>query len=527
MQERSRDARRWLQVVVGGVLVAAVVACAAGFAAPAGGGAAGTGGAGGLASKLYAWTNANDKSRGFETSTIGGMDADDPAFGPRRARVPPVDRVIARLKGQYDPEYYDREHHGPVAQFINRPPASSDPRDAPANGGDSGLASGTAFVVDPDATDEAQFNINQLLRKSGRMSQDASELAELQREDAQITAEYKHAATRAASLLTLEGDMKSEMQQLSTKQVEIIEHLQNMTADETVASEGAESEAATSEDESAEGEAGGEAGGEEGGEEAEGGEVLGDTPDPDAPTAEDVAGGAEEQARGRTPMLAARRSTRAAPGSPEVRRGGAEGRPGVREGRPGVRGGERAHHDSPAKGPKLRIPPAQLAHVQARLRIPAAPQAPGTFGVYAKALTGAGRTRQSQSVAARAARAAQRAVQSAVKVGSVLDEARQDVEREAAAHRQAPQHVYAASKTRLQEGRGDKVREGKEQAKEQRALERKEMARALERQHALLRQEVRLRTQMHDNGVLHLPEARAHERPDLAPRHLVRHTGAP
>ena len=62
-------------------------------------------------------------------------------------------------------------------------------------------------------------------------------------------------------------------------------------------------------------------------EEAEGGEVLGDTPDPDAPTAEDVAGGAEEQARGRTPMLAARRSTRAAPGSPEVRRGGAEGRP--------------------------------------------------------------------------------------------------------------------------------------------------------------------------------------------------------
>ncbi len=384
--------------------------------------------------------------------------------------------------------------------------------------------------MDPDATDDAQFNINQLLRKSGRMSQDASELAELQREDAQITAEYEHAATRAASLLTLEGDMKSEMEQLSAKQVEIIEHLQNITADETVASEAAESEAEPSEHESAEGEAGGEAGGEEGGEEGEGDDVLGDTQDPDAPTAEDAAGGAEEQARGRTPMLAARGSTRATPGRPDARRGGAVDPAGVREGRPGVRGGGKAQQDSSAKGPKLRIPPAQQAHVQARLKIPAAQQRAGkagTLGLHHPALAAAGRAQASQSVAARAARAAQRAVQSAVRVGSVLDEARHDVEREAAARRRPPQHVsqlvHAARTTGRQEGRGGEVRTGKEQAKEQQGPERREMARALERQHALLRQETRLRMQMRQ-------EARARVRlpaPDLAPRHLVRHTGAP
>jgi hypothetical protein len=422
----SRDARRWLQVVVGGVLVVAVAAYAGGL---------GKGGTGGLASKLYEWTNSNDKSRDFRTSTIGGMDADDPAFGPRKYRVPPVDRVIARLKGHDDPEYYDREHHGPVAQFINRPTASRVKQDAAENDGDA-LASGTAFVVDPDATDDAQFNINLLLRKSGRMSQDASELAELQREDAQITAEYEHASTRAASLLTLEGDMKHEMQQLSAKQVQIIQELQNVTANETVASEGADGEAAAIEDNSAEGS----------GTQVEGeGDAPGGAPDPDAPTAADVSNGAEQGAekreRGRTPMLALRGNARAAHFSPAVRRG----------------------------------------VVQERV---------------------------DSSVAARAALAQQKAVLSAANVGSILDEARKEVERQAAARRRRPpEHVEAQRTVAHLDAQREEVqmREGKRQL-EARELEKREMAQALERQHALLRQEMRLRK-----------EVRQH----------VRHTGAP
>ena len=422
----SRDARRWVQVVVGGVLVVAVAAYAGGL---------GKGGAGGLASKLYEWTNANDKSRDFRTSTIGGMDADDPAFGPRKYRVPPVDRVIARLKGHDDPEYYDREHHGPVAQFINRPTASRVKQDAAENDGDA-LTSGTAFVVDPDATDDAQFNINLLLRKSGRMSQDASELAELQREDAQITAEYEHASTRAASLLTLEGDMKHEMQQLSAKQVQIIQELQNVTANETVASEGADGEAAAIEDNSAQGS----------GTQVEGrGDAPGGEQDPDAPTTADVSNGAEQGAekreRGRTPMLALRGNARAAHFSPAVRRDVVQERVG-------------------------------------------------------------------SSVAARAALAQQKAVLSAAKVGSILDEARKEVERQAAERRRPPEHVKAHRTVAHLDAQREEVqmREGKRQLEARETLEKREMAQALERQHALLRQEMRVRK-----------EVRQH----------VRHTGAP
>jgi hypothetical protein len=89
----SREVRRGLQAVVGGVLAVAVVSYAAAASA---GGETGKG-AGGLASKLYAWTNSNDKSRGFRSSVISGLDADDPSFSPSRARVPPVDRVIAQV----------------------------------------------------------------------------------------------------------------------------------------------------------------------------------------------------------------------------------------------------------------------------------------------------------------------------------------------------------------------------------------------------------------------------------------------
>jgi hypothetical protein len=426
----SRDARRWLQVVVGGVLVVAVAAYAGGL---------GKGGAGGLASKLYEWTNANDKSRNFRTSTIGGMDADDPAFGPRKYRVPPVDRVIARLKGHADPEYYEREHHGPAAQFINRPPARSVQQGSVENDGDT-LASGTAFVVDQDATDDTQFNINLLLRKSGRMGQDASELAKLQSEDAQITAEYEHASTRAASLLTLEGDMKNEMQHLSAKQVQIIQQLQNITANETVASEGADGEAAAIEDSSAE----------VSGTQVEGGgDAAGGSPDPDAPTAADVSNGAEQgaeqgaekQERGRTPMLALRGNAGAAHFSPAVRRGVVLERVG-------------------------------------------------------------------SSVAARAALAQQKAVLSAAKVGSVLDEARKDVERQAAARSRPPEHVEAHRTVAHWDAQRQEVhmREGKRQLEARETQEKREMAQAVERQHALLRQEMRLRK-----------EVRQH----------VRHTGAP
>lgn len=151
-QEPSREARRGLQVLVGCLLAVAVVATA--YAAN--GRARTHKRAEGLASKLYAWTNGN--------SVISGVDADDPAFAPDRARVPPVDRVIAQLKGLHNPEFYDQEHHGPNAQFVN--PGYPFARDRPHSAvspGDYATDSGTTFVMDPAATDDSQFNINLLV----------------------------------------------------------------------------------------------------------------------------------------------------------------------------------------------------------------------------------------------------------------------------------------------------------------------------------------------------------------------------
>ena len=116
--------------------------------------------------------------------------------------------------------------------------------------------------------------------------------------------------------------------------------------------------------------------------------------------------------------------------------------------------------------------------------------------------------RDSSSVAARVALAQQKAVLSAAKVGSILDEARKDVEHQAAARRRPPEHVEAHGTVAHSDAQREEVqmREEKRQLEARETLEKREMAQALERQHALLRQEMRLRK-----------EVRQH----------VRHTGAP
>ena len=252
----SRRQRR-RQLVVGGFLVSAMVVVSAWHASS--GGAALPWSTESLASELYAWTNWPDKSRGHvHSSIISGLDADDPAFAPRASRVPPVDRVVRRLKGQFDPEFYDAEHHGAAGQYVNGVPRPAElsvaaPEDEPEQDSD--------FVVDPD--DDSQFTINLLLRKSGRMSRDAGELAKLQAEDQGVTAQYDRAKKHSQDLLTLEGDIKAELQALSAKQLSILKEIANITQHETNDTLAEEDLLHPAKAEKEEGSAAGEEGGEE------------------------------------------------------------------------------------------------------------------------------------------------------------------------------------------------------------------------------------------------------------------------
>ena len=388
--------RRTVQAAVGGVLAVAVTVYA--VATSASGPRQWQD-----ASKLYAWTNGNDRSRGFRSSIISGVDADDPAFSPGRALVPPVDRVIAHLKGHDNPRYFDEEHHGRNAQYVNgRPPAPPGGYDDTIGGVPEALTeagSGTSFFVDPAATDEAQFNINMLLRKSGRMGRDASQLAELQGEDQQLTAQYDYASKRAASLLALEGDMKDELLELSQKQLSIIGEIQNMTANATAETEAIESDFAAK--------AGGDgAGGEEGVAEAE---------DPEAPKMPSIDDGNEAagKERGRVPMLAGRERKSL------VRRHHLARIPAHRFSSEPVRAGESGgvgHREVKAKQAGGRSSARRAALERASDR-------------------GHREAKLSDSVAAQVSRAGLRAEKSAARVGTLLKDAERDVKRQAAAAR--------------------------------------------------------------------------------------------
>jgi len=473
----SRESRVGLQVIVGCLLAVAVIvyAVAADSSSEAGQGRRRMGG---LESKLYAWTNGNDKSRYHRTSVISGMDADDPAFAPERDRVPPVDRTIAQLKGRHNPEFYDAEQHGPNAQFVHGggfPFAKDSPDGVVLNErGDAVGAtdSGTAYIVDPAATDDAQFNINLLLRKSGRMVRDASELAGLQQEDELITGQYQNAKKRAASLLTLEGDMKHELQELSAQQMSIINQIQNITANETAASEADEAEASTTEV----------GGGEEEGNNSE---------DPDVPSASDDPGAAEK-GRGKTPMLAWKHKP--AGHLPSLVRWNEEVRRQV------VR--RRAANDvGKHKGSMLKIPVSQNKEKRALLlKIPAVQ----STGVHGEATEGG----RGGSIAARVARAGVRAAKSAAKVGSLLDEAKHDVERQAAV-----QAVQARRHAQLQHA-----------LTQQAHLKEKEEMIRREEHEALLRREghARDRVRKEEHARTQHEEARK-----PATHSRVRHTGAP
>jgi hypothetical protein len=299
--------------------------------------------------------------------------------------------VFVQLKHQPDPEYYDADHHGPARQFVNTVRTSAANPDQYVSGAyTSDLAgSGSWSIVDPAATDDAQFNINLLLRKSGRMARDASELAGLQQEDQQITQQYEYASKRAASLLTLEGDMKAEMHQLSTKQLSIIDGLKNITANETAESEAAEAQAAASE-----------GGAEEGGAEEGDGEV---SEDPDAPGPGDE--GAAEKARGREPMLAARKGKAALERHLPV-------------------------HSEKWHAVQWQVARRKPLHIGITAKIRKIPTAQPAVR---KAVKGGNRD---ESVASRVARAGQRAAKTAAKVGSLLDEAKLDVERQQAQYKQ-------------------------------------------------------------------------------------------
>lgn len=282
--------------------------------------------------------------------------------------------MCVQLKHQPDPEYYDADHHGPARQFVNNPRASAANSDHYVSGTyTSDLEdSGSWSVVDPAATDDAQFNINQLMRKGGRIARDASELAGLQQEDQQITHQFEYALKRAASLLTLEGDMKAEMQELSTKQLSIIDQLKNITVNETAESEAAETQAAASEGGAEDGE----------GQESE---------DPDAPGPGDE-GGAEEKARGREPMLAARK------GKSVLER----------------------HIFVHAEQEARRV--ALARDIKSKMRKISAAQ---------RSVREVNEGDRDESVESRVERAGQRAAKTAAKVGSLLNEATVDVEREA------------------------------------------------------------------------------------------------
>ena len=392
--EGATRIRRLVQAAVSGLLVVAVavfVLATSGPAPSAQGSPART--------ALYAWTNQNDRSRGFQSSVISGMDADDPAFSPARSRVPPVDRVIARLKGKYDPEFYDAEHHGRNAQYVTGAPPPPPGRYHDDIGEPEALSetsSGTSFVVDPAATDASQFNINLLLRKSGRMGRDAEELAELQGEDQQLTEQYDYASKRAASLLALEGDMKDELQELSQKQLSIVAEMQNMTANETAQTEAIESDFV----------------GQTGGEEAASEQGVEPEADPEAPPMPSIDddGGAAEKERGRAPMLARREPPRLAPRHFPARTGAPRFR------------GESVHVDTARSGARRG---AGKGGTRTR---------PAGRRVGERMLTGGLKeARRDESVAAQVSRAGLRAEKSAAKMGTLLQAAKRDVVGQAAA----------------------------------------------------------------------------------------------
>ena len=303
-----------------------------------------------------------------------------------------MDRAIAQLKGKPNPEFYDAAHHGPAAQFVNVPPS------APVNSDSFSSASGAWSVVDPDAKDNSQFNINLLLRKSGRMARDASELAGLQKEDEQISSQYEYSKKRAANLLALEGGMKHEMQELSAQQLKIIDELAKNTANQTAESEAAESEAAPKEVKSETGT--------EGGASSEGG-------DPDAPSAGDAP--AEGAAQGGD---SADPDAPDAPSVGEAAAGGAEGGEGAQ-----ARAREvtltservRAH----VGRPDSREVQERRQERERLLRSTESQRAVRTEGE---------RVVEDESVAARAARAEQRAATSAGRLGALLKEAAHDVQ---------------------------------------------------------------------------------------------------
>ena len=398
--------RRTMQAAVGGLLAVAVTvyAVATSASGPRQGSFSERGSRSGhpFSSKLYAWTNGNDRSRGFRSSIISGVDADDPAFSPGRALVPPVDRVIAQLKGHDNPRYFDAEHHGTNAQYVNgRPPAPPGGYDDTIGGAPEALTeagSGTSFVVDPAATDEAQFNINLLLRKSGRMGRDASQLAELQGEDQQLTAQYDYASKRAASLLALEGDMKDELLELSQKQLSIIAEIQNMTANATAETEAIESDFAAKAS----------------GDGASGKEGVAEVEDPEAPKMPSIDDGNEAagKERGRVPMLAGRERKSL------VRRHLPAWVPAHRFSGEPVRAGESSG----------------VGHLEGKAK-----QAGGRKARRAalgRASDGGHRgAKHSDSVAAQVSRAGLRAEKSAARVGTLLKDAERDVKRQAAAAR--------------------------------------------------------------------------------------------
>lgn len=328
------------------------------------------------------------------------------------------------------------------------------------------------------------------------MAHDASELAGLQKEDEEITGQYEYAKTRAASLLTLEGDMKYELQELSAKQLSIIDQIKNITANETAA-RAVETESAAAEGEGGEGEEAGK-----------------DSMDPDAPNAGDEPGAAEKE-RGRVPMLAERETARHLPAH-QVRLKEEARRQLMTNPTPLARR-EVARDDGDLKGPALKIPASQNTDTRVpTLKIPAATRREG--GGHTAVDGGGG------SVAARVARAGMRAAKSAAKVGSLLEEAKNDVEQQSAVRRQARQQQARKNRIVL------------EHALElQHELQQHALTLALKQQHELQQHEALLRREEHARGVFFRKEEHAHRQHEEArkPAQLlrtesrVRHTGAP